>query len=146
MADWYRVLQVSRKATEGEIKSAYRKMAKKYHPDAHPGDKECEARFKEITEAYTILSDAKKRRKYDEELDGQPVGGTSRNPKKKPAADPGSAKVDFENISRSFESFFGFDPKTKEVVNEKKLKPDYKMGNPLDTTKIFEAFMVNGKR
>ncbi len=146
MADWYRILQVSRKATEGEIKTAYRKMAKKYHPDAHPGDKECEARFKEITEAYTILSDAKKRCKYDEELDGQPGEDIPRSPKKKPAADTGPTKVDFENISRSFESFFGFDPKTKEVVNEKKLKPDYNTGNPLDTTRIFEAFMANGKR
>lgn len=146
MADWYSVLQVSRQATEGEIKSAYRKMAKKYHPDAHPGDRECEARFKEITEAYTILSDAKKRRKYDEELDRQPREGTPKGPKKHPREDAGAAKVDFENISRSFESFFGFDPRTKEVVNEKKLKPDYKTGNPLDTTKIFEAFMANGKR
>ena len=146
MADWYRILQVSRKATEGEIKTAYRKMAKKYHPDAHPGDKECEACFKEITEAYTILSDAKKRRKYDEELDGQPGEDIPRSPKKKPAADTGPTKVDFENISRSFESFFGFDPKTKEVVNEKKLQPDYNTGNPLDTTRIFEAFMANGKR
>ena len=60
MTDWYRVLQISRQASEGEIKSAYRKLAKKYHPDAHPGDAECESRFKEITEAYTILSDPKK--------------------------------------------------------------------------------------
>ena len=146
MADWYSVLQVSRQATEGEIKSAYRKMAKKYHPDAHPGDRECEARFKEITEAYTILSDAKKRRKYDEELGRQPREDTPKGPKKHPGEDVGAAKVDFENISRSFGSFFGFDPRTKEVVNEKKLKPDYKTGNPLDTTKIFDAFMANGKR
>ena len=57
MTDWYKVLQISRQASDKEIKAAYRKLAKKYHPDAHPGDKKCEAYFKEITEAYTILSD-----------------------------------------------------------------------------------------
>ena len=144
MTDWYSVLQVSRQASEGEIKSAYRKMAKKYHPDAHPGDQKCEARFKEITEAYTILSDAKKRRKYDEELGRRTEEKAPNAPKGKPK--PDTVKVNFEDISRNFESFFGFDPKTKEVVNEKKLKPDYRTGNPLDTTKIFEAFMANGKR
>lgn len=148
MTDWYSVLQVSRQASEGEIKSAYRKMAKRCHPDAHPGDQKCEARFREITEAYTILSDANKRRKYDEELGRQPKEEekTSKAPREKTKSGTDAAKVNFEDISRNFESFFGFDPKTKEVVNEKKLKPDYKTGNPLDTTKIFEAFMANGKR
>ncbi len=146
MTDWYSVLQVSRQASEGEIKSAYRKMAKKYHPDAHPGDQKCEARFKEITEAYTILSDAKKRRKYDEELSGQSQKEPYQKPKEKSRTDEGVGKVNFEDLSRNFESFFGFNPRTKEIVNEKKLNPGRNTGNPLDTTKLFEAFMGNMKR
>ena len=146
MTDWYKVLQISRQASAGEIKSAYRQLAKKYHPDAHPGDQECEVRFREISEAYTILSDEKKRRKYDEELGRQPQKSEHNDKKEETRADQGAGKVNFEDISRNFESFFGFNPKTKEVVNEQKLNPNMNTGNPLDTTKIFEAFMGNMKR
>ncbi len=148
MTDWYKVLQISRQASEKEIKAAYRKLAKKYHPDAHPGDQKCEARFKEITEAYTILSDAKKRKKFDEELDSlkntTDYKTKAKHQNKTRTEDTGT--VDFQDISRSFERFFGFDPRTKEVVNEEKLNSNLKAGNPLDTTKIFEAFMGNMKR
>lgn len=64
--DCYEVLGVSKNASDSEIKSAYRKLAKKYHPDMNPGDKEAEAKFKEASEAYAILSDAEKRRQYDQ--------------------------------------------------------------------------------
>lgn len=64
--DYYEVLGVDRGADEAQIKSAYRKLAKKYHPDMHPGDKEAEAKFKEASEAYAVLSDADKRRQYDQ--------------------------------------------------------------------------------
>ena len=64
--DYYEVLGVSKTASESELKSAYRKLAKKYHPDVNPGDKEAEAKFKEATEAYSVLSDADKRRQYDQ--------------------------------------------------------------------------------
>ena len=64
--DYYEVLGVDRNADENALKSAYRKLAKKYHPDVNPGDKEAEAKFKEATEAYTVLSDPDKRRQYDQ--------------------------------------------------------------------------------
>ena len=64
--DYYEVLGVSKTASDSELKSAYRKLAKKYHPDVNPGDKEAEAKFKEATEAYSVLSDAEKRRQYDQ--------------------------------------------------------------------------------
>lgn len=64
--DYYEVLGVDRNADDAAIKSAYRKLAKKYHPDMNPGDKEAEQKFKEASEAYAILSDADKRRKYDQ--------------------------------------------------------------------------------
>ena len=66
MRDPYEVLGVSRDASEEEIKAAYRRLAKKYHPDANPGDKEAEAKFKEASEAYAVLSDSEKRRQYDQ--------------------------------------------------------------------------------
>ena len=64
--DYYEVLGISKGASEDEIKKAFRKTAKKYHPDMHPDDKECEEKFKECQEAYAVLSDPDKRRQYDQ--------------------------------------------------------------------------------
>ena len=64
--DYYATLGLTKTATDKEIKQAFRKLARKYHPDVNPGDKAAEARFKEINEANEVLSDADKRRKYDE--------------------------------------------------------------------------------
>lgn len=63
--DYYKVLGVDKKASADEIKSAYRKLARKYHPDVNPNDKQAETRFKEVTEAYEVLSDPDNRKKYD---------------------------------------------------------------------------------
>ncbi len=64
--DYYEVLGVDKNADEATLKKAYRQMAKKYHPDMHPGDADAEAKFKEASEAYAVLSDPEKRRKYDQ--------------------------------------------------------------------------------
>ena len=82
--DYYEVLGVSRDADASAIKKAYRKLAKKYHPDTNPGDKEAEKKFKEVTEAYTVLSDPEKKKMYDQfghaafdETGGYGAGGYS---------------------------------------------------------------------
>src|SRR5690348_9599216 len=64
--DYYKILGVNKNAGEKEIRSAYRKLARKYHPDVNPGDKAAEEKFKEINEANEVLSDPEKRKKYDE--------------------------------------------------------------------------------
>ena len=76
--DYYGTLGVSRDAKEDEIRKAYRKLARKYHPDLNPGDKPSEEKFKQVQEAYDVLSDAKKRQVYDQYgfySDNIPSGG-----------------------------------------------------------------------
>ncbi len=95
--DYYEVLGVSRDADDATIKKAYRKLAKKYHPDTNPGDKEAEAKFKEASEAYAVLSDSDKRRQYDQfghsAFDG--AGGA------------GAGGFDFSNMGDIFGDIFG---------------------------------------
>src|SRR3954447_22234785 len=77
--DYYKTLGVDRKASADEIKKAYRKLARQYHPDRNPGDAKSEERFKEISEAHDVLSDPDKRKKYDRGgsvfAGGSPFGG-----------------------------------------------------------------------
>lgn len=98
--DYYEILSVTKTSSAGEIKKAYRKLAMKYHPDRNQGDKEAEAKFKECTEAYEVLSDAKKRQIYDtyghEGLKNNGYSG------------PGNAEDIFSGFSDIFGDLFGF--------------------------------------
>src|SRR5437660_7269281 len=73
--DYYETLGVKRNASENEIKSAYRKLARQFHPDRNPGDKQAETKFKEVQEAYDVLSDKNKRAQYDRFGTAGPRGG-----------------------------------------------------------------------
>ena len=97
--DYYETLEVSRTATEQEIKSSYRKLALKFHPDRNPGDKKAEEKFKEAAEAYAILSDADKRARYDR-FGHAGVGGAQ-------GFDP-SQFTGFEDIFSGLGDIFGF--------------------------------------
>ncbi|MCL2014123.1 MAG: molecular chaperone DnaJ [Oscillospiraceae bacterium] len=96
--DYYESLGISKDAGEDEIKKAYRRLAKENHPDVNPGDKAAEARFKEIGEAYEVLSDSQKRANYDQ------FGHAGVDPS---YAGAGGFNMDFGDIGNIFESFFG---------------------------------------
>lgn len=105
--DYYAILGVGKNASEKEIKQAYRKLARKYHPDVNPGDKTAEEKFKELSEAYEVLSDKDKRAKYDQfgqywQQAGQP-GGTAPPP---PGWDQGYGDFDFGTDVSGFSDFF----------------------------------------
>jgi curved DNA-binding protein len=119
--DYYKVLGVDKNADEKEIKKAFRKLARKYHPDMNPGDKNAEKRFKEINEAYEVLSDADKRAKYDQlganyqqwqRMGGQNAGGFNWGEWTVNPFGGGSYRVDYNDqsgpdFSDFFSSIFG---------------------------------------
>jgi molecular chaperone DnaJ len=94
--DFYKTLGVSKGASADEIKKSYRKLARKYHPDANEGDPKAEARFKEISEAYTVLSDDKRRKEYDDAR--SLFGGGMRMPGSGTGSGPGGYNIDFGDL------------------------------------------------
>ncbi|MCM1560814.1 MAG: J domain-containing protein [Butyrivibrio sp.] len=114
--DHYRILGLAETADAEAVKKAYRRLAKECHPDTHPGDKRAEERFKQITEAYGVLSDPEKRKKYDRERAGADFfsymgerPGQSRKPRKQ---ETGNRKQETKrnpiDTSGLFERYMGF--------------------------------------
>ncbi|MFF2484394.1 J domain-containing protein [Paenibacillus sp. NPDC058071] len=145
MATYYDILDISRQATPDQVKQAYRKLAKRYHPDVNGGSREAEKQFKEVQEAYETLSDPGKRSAYDERLAAGGQRASEGGPQKTGRADHAAAGagkkagVDFDmnQMSQQFEQFFGFQPKNKA---DESGKPQSKKSNPLDTTDLFNRF------
>lgn len=116
--DYYKTLGVGRKASEDEIKRAYRKLALQFHPDRNPGDKKAEEKFKDINEAYQVLSDPSKRSRYDQLGDsyttwqqrGQPSGGFNWEDWVTSQGGGGGTRVDYGNLDEilggGFSEFF----------------------------------------
>ena len=109
--DYYKTLGVKREATEQDIKQAYRRLARKHHPDVNPGDKGAEAKFKEINEAYEVLSDKEKRQKYDTYGDqwqhADQFARSGRAPGQGPFGRTGGQTREFRFEEGDLESMFG---------------------------------------
>src|ERR1700740_1761644 len=95
--DYYELLGVPRKASVKDIRTAFRKLARKYHPDLNPGDKSAEEKFKQLQEAYDVLSDSKKRQMYDQ------YGFYSEN--MPPGGHPGGADAGVRDVNFNFDGF-----------------------------------------
>ncbi len=143
MIDYYKTLQIERTATSDEIKKSFRKLAKKYHPDVNPGDKKSEEIFKQINEAYSILSDESKKAEYDNRMFGSNTEESHQNEKSSASSktyNPKNKMQDFVHTSNAFESFFGFNPNS----DSPELKKNSKV-KPMKTKDAFEAiFGKNG--
>lgn len=136
MENLYEVLGIAQDAGGDEIKKAYRRLSKKYHPDANPGSREAEEQFARVAEAYSVLQDPEKRRKYDLTLK---KGG--KNPSmEKAAGGHGNGGVDFSDLESRFSQFFGFNP-GRETADRAGAGMGKGRKNPIDMTDVFEKYM-----
>jgi molecular chaperone DnaJ len=140
MKDYYNTLNVPKDAAPEVIKKAFRALAKKYHPDAHPDDARAEAMFKDINEAYGVLGDETKKAEYDRRGGFSDDGSaeTARGGKTKAnggARSDAAPPPDMSDINKAFENFFGFSPKGagSAVNNDDTIRP-------MKTKDAFKAF------
>ncbi len=136
MKNYYAVLGVQKADSDETIKQAYRKLAKKYHPDLNPNDAGVKTKFQEVGEAWETLGNPEKRQKYDDSL----LSGSAAKPRQSSGRSnrPADAKVNYEDIMRGFQDFFSEDKIKKKPASTEK--------NPIDTSGIFEDFMNFGKK
>lgn len=133
--DYYKILGVAPQADEDQIKQAYRRLAKKYHPDLNPNDSEAEEKFKNVVEAYETLGDADKRKEYD--LKKTKTGDGRKRESTASAKSPDKNMADF---TKDMKRYFGFSFAGGQAEKQK-TGADGKKRNPLDVTEMFEAFM-----
>ena len=117
--NYYQILGLQRDVSQEEIKKAYRRIAKQYHPDSNPGNREAEKKFKEASEAYEVLSNEEKRENYDHKLIAEQKKSTG----------------------ESFANFFGFRPSDSKTDEGKNRKTSNTKTNPLETTEMFERYI-----
>lgn len=141
--NYYQILNISRSASLDEIKKAYRRLSKKYHPDSNPEREDAQERFHKISEAYTVLQDPKKRKEYDKELEQQEKTiFQEKNQTNRSFSDREKQPIHFRDMEEQFEKFFGFHPKTKAFSRDTQAKePVKEKKNPLDMTEMFERYM-----
>ena len=136
MENYYKILGVSENVTNEELKKVYRKLAKKYHPDANVGNTQAEEMFKKVSKAYEVLSDETSRAKYDREIKGNFNNfDTNTNNKKTGTSSVNEDIFNKFNGFNVFEQAFGMNNKSNKNENIKATK------NPMDFTDMFENFM-----
>lgn len=154
--DYYQVLSVPKTASEKDIKNAYRKLARKYHPDLNPNDKEANKKFQQLNEANEVLSDPEKRKKYDQYGENWQHGAEYEEQRRQQQQRPQSANAGDqfsgfgdEDFSDFFQSMFGQSKRTTGGRQVKYRGQDYNSELPLSLHEIAEThkqtFTVNGK-
>ncbi|MCH5258655.1 MAG: J domain-containing protein [Lachnospiraceae bacterium] len=133
--NYYEVLGVPETAEDEQIKHAYRKQAKKYHPDLNPDNPATEAKFKAVVEAYETLSDAEKRKEYDAKRNKKKVFGSQTE-----KASGNVQGMDIGQFTKNMERYFGFSFQENQTKKQSGNVGSSKK-NPLDMTDMFEAFM-----
>ena len=137
--NYYQILGLQRDVSQEEIKKAYRRIAKQYHPDSNPGNREAEKKFKEASEAYEVLGNEEKRKNYyhKQTTECNKPKPTKTQQNKTTVKQP----FPFFSTEESFEHFFGFCPLDNKTDSGKNRKTSNTKTNPLDTTEMFERYM-----
>jgi len=153
MTDHYKTLGVSRTATQEEIKRAYRKLSKKYHPDANSGNQKAAEVFILVSQAYSVLSDEKKRAEYERQLSSSYSTSCGQNTdgNKKPASRASSnrSSASLRRGNSFFEDFFGYDPNVSSKTHNgdssssSKVNEDEDVIRPLNKQEAMEAIFGN---